>query len=357
MKLWASYLSQELFKSFFFFLLCIFLLYSLIEYATQINSFLKNSLFTPRDIFMYYVHQFLKRAEFVVPLAFLLGVIHVLTSLNTRNEWTVLQLTGLSSYRLLTPFFTFAFICSLFLWANFEYLLPSALKQIDAFQHKTPQNFTLSSDEKKLHTLPLQGGSKLIYRTYLPERRQFYDVVWIKGIDELWKIKYLNEDPLNPVAHYADHLVRNAQGNLEKKESYSLTLLPGLTWNSIHIHDGFTPPDYQSFSGLIHLMKTVHLTSFEKGKVMTAFLFKLFVPLLSPLALIGVAPYCLTFARYRSLFSIYALALFALFAFYMLLDALAIMSDHSLLSPYLAMISPFALASVFTMYHLRKHLR
>ncbi|MGR3912406.1 MAG: LptF/LptG family permease [Candidatus Rhabdochlamydia sp.] len=354
MKLWKTYLFKELFKTFLFFLLCSFLLYSLIEYATRINSFLKNSPFGTKDIALYYINQFLKRAEFVVPLSLLLSVIHVLTSLNSRNEWTVLQLAGLSSRALLKPFFILALLCSSFLWINFEYFLPSALKQIDAIQLYTPRTSSLTAEHKSLHTVPLPGGSKLIYQSYLPQKQQFFDVLWIKGSDEMWKIKYLNEDPLNPVAYYADHLVRNREGVLEKKESYPLIILHGLKWHPAMMHNDLLDLDYQSVSKLYHLIQDVTVTSYEKIKIKTLFSFKLMIPLLSPLAVALVAPYCLIFSRHRSLFSLYSLALFTLFAFYMLLDALAIMSDHALLPPFIALFLPFMLLTLLATYRLKR---
>jgi lipopolysaccharide export system permease protein len=58
---------------------------------------------------------------------------------------------------------------------------------------------------------------------------------------------------------------------------------------------------------------------------------------------LALAPICLAFSRFRSIFLIYAAGLFALFAFYMLLDSLTILSDHGIISPTLAVFCPLSL--------------
>jgi lipopolysaccharide export system permease protein len=64
---------------------------------------------------------------------------------------------------------------------------------------------------------------------------------------------------------------------------------------------------------------------------------------------IALAPFCLIYSRQRHLFLIYALGLFGLYAFYMLLDSLTILSDNGIISSGLAVFVPLALlASIFS---------
>lgn len=343
MKRWHSYFFREIFKVFFFFLFGFFFLYSLIEYATHMDDFLKNEKLEIGAALLYYLNQFLKQLDFLLPMALLLSTIKVLTTFNMRNEWTVFQVAGLSTRKLLSPFFIVAFLCTCFLWANFEYFLPNAFQNIVEFRMNNFHGSHLTKRRELIHMIPLKDNSKLLYQSYLPEKHQLFDVLWIKGPNEIWRMKYLNSDPTHPMAYYVDHLVRSSSGILEKRESYSSLLLSDLKWHPRMARKGLVPFDQRRISDLIHLVKDRKVAPYEIPKIKTALAFKMGIPLLAPLIIIGLAPVCLVFSRYRSLFLIYAVALFGLFAFYMLLDSLTILSDHGLFSPLLAVLFPLAL--------------
>lgn len=347
MKHWQLYFFREIFKVFFFFLFGFFFLYSLIEYASHMDDFLKNETIEINATLLYYLNQFLKRLDFLLPMALLLSTIKVLTTLNIRNEWTVFQVAGLSTRKLLYPFFIVASLCTMFLWANFEYFLPTALKNIDEFRVNHFHGSHLTKRRELIHMIPLKDNSKLLYQSYLSEKHLLFDVLWIKSTSEIWRMKYLNSDPTNPTAYYVDHLVRSSSGILEKKESYPSLLLTDLKWHPRMARKGLVPFDQRKISDLIQLVKDRKVAPYEIPKIKTALLFKIGIPLLAPLIVMGLAPVCLFFSRHRSLFLIYAVALFGLFAFYMLVDSLTTLSDHGLFSPLLATLFPLSiLASV-----------
>ena len=85
------------------------------------------------------------------------------------------------------------------------------------------------------------------------------------------------------------------------------------------------------------------LNPYEAPKISTALSFKATVPLMSPLLVIALAPFCLGFSRHRHYFLLYALGLFGLFAFYMLLDSLTILSENGVISPLVAVFAPLVL--------------
>lgn len=343
MKKWQIYFYKEIFKVFFFFLFGFFFLYSLIEYATHMDDFFKTPNAGAGSIVLYYVNQFLKRLDFLVPMALLLSTIKVLTTLNSRNEWTVFQVAGLSTRTLLKPFFVVAAVCSLFLWANFEFFLPSALQNIDEFRIANFHGSHLAKRRELIHLIPLKDNSKLIYQSYLAERHQLFDVLWIKSQNEIWRMKYLSADPATPKAYFVDHLVRTSGGILEKKESYDSISLAELKWHPKMARKGLTPFDQKKISELLRLSKNPQTSPYEIHRIKTALSFKTAIPLLAPLIVVALAPICLTFSRFRSLFIIYAISLFSLFALYMLLDSLSILSDHGIISPLLSVVAPLAL--------------
>ena len=342
MKRWQTYFYQEIFKVFFFFLFGFFLLYSMIEYATHMDDFFKNDSLEIRGVLLYYLNQFLKRLDFLLPMAFLLSAIKVLTTLNIRNEWTVLQVAGLSTRRLLMPFFVVAFLCTSFLWANFEYFFPSAMQNIDEFRISNFHGSHLAKRRELIHLIPLKDSSKLLYQSYIPEKHLLFDVLWIKSPHEIWRMKYLNADPSKPTAYYVDHLERSPSGILEKKASYNSISLTELKWHPRMARKGLVPFDQKRISDLLLSLKN-RASPYEIPKIKTAFAFKVGIPLLAPMILLAIAPVCLTFSRHRSLFLIYALGLFGLFAFYMLLDSLTTLSDHAIISHLLAVFLPLSL--------------
>ena len=347
MKKWQLYFYKEIGKVFFFFLFGFFFLYSLIEYSTHMDDFFKTPTLNAGSIALYYLNQFLKRLDFLVPMALLLSTIKVLTTLNSRNEWTVFQVAGLSTRKLLQPFFIVATACSFFLWANFELFLPTALQNIDEFRIANFHGSHLAKRRELIHLIPLKDNSKLLYQSYLADKHQLFDVLWIKSPNEIWRMKYLSADPSHPQAQFVDHLVRSSAGVLEKKESYETLAMNELKWHPRMARKGLVPFDQKKISELIRLVHNPHSSPYEIPRIKTALSFKGAVPLLAPIIVLALAPVCLTFSRFRSLFFIYAIALFALFALYMLLDSLTILSDHGIISPLLSVFFPIAfLASI-----------
>lgn len=348
MKKWQSYFYKEILKPLLFFLFGFFFLYSLIEYSTHMNDFFKTSDSSVASVALYYLHQFLKRLDFLIPMALLLATIKVLTTFNIRNEWTVLQVAGLSTRKLLKPFFTLAMLCATLLWVNFEFFLPPALQKIEEFRINNFRSSHLTKRKEFIHLIPLKDKSKLLYQNYLPEKHQLFDVLWIKSQDDIWRMKYLSADPTQPTASYVDHLVRSPAGILEKKESFDSILLSELKWHPRMARKGLVPFDQKKISELLQLAQSPHPSPYETPRIKTALLFKVCIPLLSPIIVLAIAPFCLTFSRFRSVFFIYAIGLFSLFALYMLLDSLTILSDHGILSARLALLLPLTLiASIF----------
>jgi lipopolysaccharide export LptBFGC system permease protein LptF len=241
----------------------------------------------------------------------------------------------------LRPFFTLAAACSLLTYLNFEVLLPSAMRHIDEFKIAHFQNSHVAKRRDQIHLIPLPDNTKLIYQSFDQEKNTLFDVVWIKSLDEMWRIKSLNANPQEPIAQYADHIVRNREGFFEKQDSFIKLRLQDLKWHPRMARKSLIPFEQRRLSELYQLRHWEKAAPYDLPKIKTALLFKLTIPLLSPLLVMAVAPFCLTTHRQRHFFSLYALGLFGLFATYMLLDALAILSENQVMAPALAIYTPF----------------
>ncbi len=347
MKLWERYFFREILKVFFFFLFGFFFLYSLIEYSMHMDDFFKNQHLQAREVVLYYVNQLLKRLDFLLPMALLLSTIKVLTTLSVRNEWIVLQASGLSTRKMLRPFMAVACACSILTYLNFEYFLPSALRHIDEFRISHFHSSRITQRRELIHLIPLKDNTKLLYQSFDKEKNVLFDVLWIKSLDDIWRIKYLNADPANPTAEYVDHIVRNSAGFFEKKQSHPKLFLADLKWHPRMARQGLIPFDQRSLSDLYRMHYKMQASPYEVPKIGTALSFKMAIPLMSPLLVIALAPFCLIYRRQRQFFLLYALGLFGLFAFYMMLDSLTILSDNGVIKPALAVFVPLSLFATF----------
>ncbi len=355
-KLWEKYFFLETLKVFFFVLFSFFFLYSILDYATHMEDFVKKETLQFKDLTLFYLNHFLKRADLLLPLALLVATIKVLISLNSKHEWMVLQVAGVRTRRLLRPFFVVAFMCALFNWVNFQYLLPSSLTAIEEFHIKNFQHSHRAQRQELMHIFKLKDHSKLLYQSYNAQKNAFFDVLWIRSVDDIWRIKFLNADPAKPIGSYVDHLTRNKQGFLEKTDSYEHCLLPDLKWDAKILENGLVPFENLSLKALWkQLMQKTAATQYEIPQILTQFLFKLQAPLLSFLVVLAVIPWCIVFSRSLNAFIIYAASLFGLLAFYMLLDAMVILGEHNVIAPIIAISLPFVICGlIFSRNFLRK---
>lgn len=356
MKLWEKHFYKEILKVFFFFLISFFFFYMLLDYSTHMDDFFKNNKLQLQDVLVYYGSHFLKRADFLLPLALLIATIKVLTTLNGRREWIVLQVSGLTTRHLLRPFFAIALLACCFNFLNFQFFLPQALCQIDDFHATHFKNSHRAKRKELIHLLTLNDNSKLIYQSYDPAKDAFFDVLWIRSTDDIWRMKFLNADPSTPNAQFVDHLVRNSQGFLEKAESYEIHRFSDLHWTPSMMGQSIAPFENRSLKELFNLIffsKTT--TPYESSKILTQFCFKCALPFISFIIVLAIAPFCLVFSRHLNLFLIYAFGLFGLLACYMLFDSMVTLGEHRVISPLIAAFAPLFLLGSFFTWRFFKH--
>lgn len=238
--LWERYLFREIFKVFFMFLGCFFFLYSILDYSLHIQDFLVNKKIHFSHLFIYYFYQFIKRAELLIPLALLIATIKVLFTINARGELVALQASGLSSKKILRPFFIFAFLCSLFNFASSQFLLPSSLNFLDNFR---VSHFKHASEDRKepIHVIYLKDRSKIIYQNEDKDKNCFFDVFWIRSAEDIWRMKYLSCNPDTPTGYWVDHILCSSSGNFEKAASFKSIHSPLCICNQIRLEKDLFP--------------------------------------------------------------------------------------------------------------------
>jgi lipopolysaccharide export system permease protein len=343
-KIWQRYILREFSKIFFLFLIGFYLLYVLIDYSTHAQDFIQGQTLFVWKILFYYLLQFVKRADVLLPLALLIATIKTLCQFNAQRELIALQVAGIRIKRLLAPLFYVAALSTLAVFLLNEFALPHALNTIDKFYDAHLRHSFRGKREQPLHILYLPDHSKLVYQYYDTAKEAFYDVIWLKNNDELWKMRYLKADPELPQGQWVDHFVRDSEGCFEKTQSFSNLSFRDLHWNQNIPRKGYIPYENRSISDL---WKTVHedplITSYQRQEIFTQLLFKLCIPFVSVLVVLAIAPYCVNYSRilYRSM--IYGCAIFGFAAFIALTDAMVILGESATLSASIAIFSPFIL--------------
>jgi lipopolysaccharide export system permease protein len=344
--IWERYFLKEILKVFALFLFGFFFLYAAIDYSLHMQDFLKDKSIQVGDLFAYYGFQFVKRAALLFPLALLIATVKVLTTLSSHRELVALQVSGLPIKKLLRPFFLVAGLCTLFNILSYELFLPKSLSYLDTFYDKHLRRAKEGKDKHEVHSFTLKNSTKLIYQTYHKNENFFFDVIWLKSSNEIWRMKTLTATPENPQGKHIDRLVRNSQGFFEKKESFDTRVFKEISWEKELHRKGFIPFENRSVSELFsqgYLKKT---PPFMKMEMLTQFYYKCTMPLLSIVVIIAVAPFCVRYSRKTPVFLLYSASLFGFIGFFTLMDAAVILGENRVVSPPLAVLVPFLVCSV-----------
>jgi lipopolysaccharide export system permease protein len=312
------------------------------DYSTHAKDFITDKHIQLFDIFSYYSLQFIKRADLLLPLANLVATIKVLCSLNAHRELVALQSSGMKLKKLLRPFFFLSFLCTVFNFFSAQYFAPKALNSLDQFKKKHFKQSSKGKIKQRVHLISLKDDTKLFYQTHDKQKGVFFDVIWIPSTEEIWRIKYLKANPKEPMGYFVDHLKQNSQGFFEKIESFDSYLFKQIKWERQMPTKGFIPNENRSLSELFHMYAQKKTASdYEGSGLLTQLYFKLTMPFLSFLAVIAIAPFCVSYSRNIPIFFIYACGLFGFIAFFTFMDAAVIIGENQVLSPFIAILSPF----------------
>jgi lipopolysaccharide export system permease protein len=315
----------------------------IIDFASHTSiSYYRQGQLHLQDIVLYYLYVFASRAEILLPIALLIAFVKTVCTLNTQNELIALMASGIKVKTLMRPFLIVSLFCTLLLYANEQFLLPEALKKLRRLEDSTKHQRSRNHPTVAVYHLVLEDRSTLLYQNYDKVNERFFDVFWIPSIDNIYRMKYLSHNQDIPLGSFVDHFTRSQSGELLQEASYLQRTFPEIQLNDELLHSAIFDPDILSFSGLTEQIKSFSLIQNEKeSKVLTAFYWKLAIPWLCFITIIGAAPYCVHFSRQLPVFLIYACTLFSLIAFYMFIDAALVVSKRQVIPPFIAIICPF----------------
>lgn len=345
MKIWERYFLRETLKSFFLFIFAFYGLYVLIDFSSHASSFHYNHIhFQWRELILYYLSEFGKRADILIPFALLVSTIRTLCQLNVHQELVALMASGVKLSTLMRPFILLGLLFTALIYLNTEFVVPKALKTIKQIDdtHKRLKN---KSDElPSVQHIILEDGSTLIFQSYDSSQQLFHDVYWIRSIDSIAHIKYLSpyEDP--PTGRFVDILKRNGKGDLQSVASYPERKFPEIHFNKQTLFETLSASEEQPLSQLWKkLPQNNALQSEKESQHVSNFYYKIAIPWLCLFAVIGPAPFCIRFTRMLPIFFIYALSIFGLVAVYLFMDAALLLGKRQVIAPFVAIWTPFVL--------------
>ncbi|NGX62155.1 MAG: hypothetical protein K940chlam9_01649 [Chlamydiae bacterium] len=350
MKVWTRYFFLEGLKMFLLVFLSFYFLYILVDFSAHSKAFSREgaSVFDP---ILYYCFQLAKRGDLLLPLALLLATIKVLTTSTIRSEIVALASGGLGLKKILRPFLFLGIGVASLLYLNYQFFQPLCLEKIESFEDRL---FHSKSNSKVLgiQSLSLANEALLLYYKYDLEKEEVADAYYLLSSDHLFRIQTLFPFSSPPKGALVEELERGPDGEFERTSVFEERLFPELSFSENDFRKPPLSPRWQSLSSLYthtpwgELLAQKGKMQDHQAKLVTAFLYKALFPLLCFLAILGPAPFCLSFQRGFSPFPVYAISLFGFITFFTCVNACVILGESQVVSPLIAVSAPFLLFSI-----------
>lgn len=339
--IWKRYFYKEIFRTICFLLFGFYALYIVLDLMAHIKDLRAgNTSFT--TWVTYYLCTFSRRLDVLVPFAVLIGTIRCLISLQTKNELVALLASGVPLRTLFQPFIVAAMLASGILYMNFEWFLPIAQPRAIFIQENDFGKRHFEDSVSPIHEVLLKDASRMFYRSYNPITHQFQDVFWIASLDKVYHMKSLTCEAEKPTGKMVDLLARNANGELERVESYHELKLAQMQFDEESLKNSIMSPRDCSITMLYSQMRLYANSMSERASDVRAnFIYKVTFPLLCLLAAIAPSSYCLAFRRHIPQFMIYLVAIGGLFCFFLLVQVALVLAKSQVVPPLLAFGVPW----------------
>lgn len=343
-KIWERYLIKELLKTFVVIIVLFYGFYCLIDYAAHTSSNNQNNI-KPSwiQLSIYYAADFSKRMDVLIPFALLISSLRVLCLLNIHRELVALLACGLSKQKLLRPFIFIGLFFVFFGYVNNEFFMPKAYQAIRTIQVEYQMQRDKVKKQPKASHFLLKDGTTILYHRYDEVLHRLHDVYWVQNADHIWQMKELNLDS-SPPEGLDVHLLQRDNGHLVITGDFDTYSFKDILFNKRKLYETLSPPDELSLTQLWDKMDSAEANASEKkSEIMTAFYRKMVFPWFALLALIGPAPFCMRYSRSFPAFFTIAISIFALVAFYLIMDATSVLGKRQLIAPIIAVGAPFLL--------------
>lgn len=340
MLLYQRYFLREFFKFFGLILVCFYGLYILIDYSSHASLFHQQRS-SGWAILFYYGAEFIQRMGILIPFAVAIGTIKTLTTLNQHHEIAALLAAGIPLKNLLKPFLLVALGIGLLLNVSSEWISPKAQKQLRYFSEQRKQEKNQKAGITSVQLMPLLDESPLLYYTFDHQTQALQDVYWIRSLDQVTHMQQLFVLEKEPRGVQVDWLTRDPSGNLIPVNYAAEATFSDLFLSQKSVMEMTTLPNELSLTQLWQRLNPDHdILNEKEAQTRTTFYYKLALPWLSLLVVMGCMPFCIRFSRQQNLLYLYAGTLFGLIAFYLIMGAGLLLGERQTLSPALAIWPP-----------------
>ncbi|MDP1835944.1 MAG: LptF/LptG family permease [Chlamydiales bacterium] len=330
----------QLLRMFALVLSTLFGLYILIDYTSRASG-LHLSIY---DLALYYVYMFISRLDILMPFALLIAGINTLCQSNLRQEIMAMRAAGVTFMKLLTPLVWVGTAATFAIYLSTQFLVPASMQWIS----KMEDTYSIQNSHGSrqiVHKMVLADGSRLLYLYYDRARNQFVKNYWIRSLDDVYRINYLDPDTTPPTGYAVERLARDDTGALVPVATYA-DLPLDMKLNPDEVTETITMPSERSLTQLwSRLPHSSDNISYEQAQTEAAFYKKLAMPWLCLIALLAPAPFCVAHRRPLRVFYVFAGSLFGLFTLFIILSVGYTLTQSQLMSPIIAIIAPIMAAT------------
>ena len=346
----TRYILNMMLKRFFILLSLFYLTYVMFDLSIHISHLSEHSTFG--GIVLYYLFNFIKRVDLLVPLSLMFTTISVLTTLNVHNELLAFQTTGRTIKRIVKPIIVMSLVCSLAIFACYQFVLPHAQSYIDSVKNNNSEH-TRIGKSNLIHTISYDNGSKLLFSDHDYEAKIIKDAYFIVTSKDIWHFKELKEVDGEIYGTFVDHMKKDENEALQNIESYPNLKVSFINAPLFALTDQEKEPfeNYSISALLTKFLRPYDSNSREYHEISTQLFSKLAMPWFSLLIALAVIPFCTKFSRLHKNYLIYTLSLLGFVSFFTITDACVILGENNIISPALAVFGP--IATLLTLFGIR----
>jgi lipopolysaccharide export system permease protein len=348
-KIWQRYIVYELLKTMFFILCISFLLFALIDFTSRTETHHDHGIrFQISEIAIYYLFELSRQLDVLLPFALMIATIKVLSDLVNHGELITLMMSGLKIKTLMRPIVYLGLVFTACLYINSEFVAPKAERSINQFLYAKKSEGKKRKMTLSVSSLALEDSSRLLFLSYDQLLHRFFDAIWIRSEDEIYRMKYLYPESTAPYGEYVEHLIREKDGHFTVNSSKKTQVFPDFELNPKSLHETIFLPEELSIRELLAKVPSGYkCTNDKECQLMSTLYLKLLMPWLCYFVVIGIIPSCLQFYRGLSLFLIYATATFGFVFYHLFFEATFILAKRQTISPENALLVPFVCLFIF----------
>lgn len=333
----------------------LFLTFTLLDFCTKAVDITSINSVDTLYMFKIYGCEFIKKAHLFIPICFALAMTLQFLRMIKTKELVALLCAGISYKKVLQPFWMLGVMITAFLCLNRQYLVPPTRHFIETYRNDHVRAAKkIKNQEEQVFALILKDDSKLIYQTFDPQKKQYFDLYWIVSPQRILRIKYLDQTETGFKARFVDELSRNQLGTFQKKNHFK-ELNFSKEWLKDSHFDKNLPIQTQTVSQILKGYKKADFI-YSSDEITTELLSFLFMSF-SPLWLVALqGPLLTRYSRQVPVLFYVGGMLLIFFCTSTILDGFSIVSSRSIVSPWLLLFIPITVSLSFIIYRYRKHL-